>query len=745
MHTEVFDEIVNCAAKWFCKSLKLQYPDEDSQLYLKYQKQALIILRSELLNDQHLSALELAAKCGAVELVEKMVQIHKIFATKKKDMYQYDVTDLLPDTIVNKVFDDVSVNENQGLMKMHRSKSRSPSVFHVPESSKHIPNIKSEKNTVSLLSVVVKAKPLNVANEMLNIVPLRQIVTDYWVIYQYIYGILMIVHVTYMTLYSIYGIPAARDAAAAHIAQINNATLDTTATINNAFIAFLPWPALLLVYQIYYFILRVYRCARKLDHEEPAFAEIEGDLYSLSNLPMIFMSLLLFYLPNIASLSFSALILLWFRMYYASDSYQAYILASCLLIGWLMTINFSHGFEAVHGFTQMLSNIFVRDVVRFFFLYMYILLAFGFAFEALIQLSGDLQAEFPDTGRVFQQTFGMMIGAGDLMVEDIEVKFSKNGYNAAYYKFLYLTYALVTVVVLLNLLIAMMSDSYTEVKEREGTSYRVESIAMAINLENSIPILPKIFTVLGFKHRNIDYDENTGRYMMTLRREEAEEILEDDLDYTEKMLHKLDGKLDRLRETQDEIWDMVDVLGSRVSKLEKDAADGDEGHDDDDDDDDDDDGGGGSGDDDDSPGYVGNEDNDDDDEDDEVDDESDDQDDQGRGEGKLPFRSTLSAWSESPKNISGNGRFTKPPDGSYPGSDRFKQIPDTVYHDSLSASPNETYIDSVMAKKRKNKTKQNKSVEIYPLLASQNQDGPGNLELIESMENYPPEPDNQKI
>ncbi len=687
----------------------------------------MIILRSELLNDQHLSALELAAKCGAVELVKKMVQIRRIFSTKHKDTYQYDVTDLLPDTIVNKVVDDTTSNHQEVVSQQepHLDKPLSK-VFPGGASKSFIAkrqNVQNEKNIVSLLEMVVKAKPLNVANEMLNIVPLRQIVADYWVIYQYIYGILMILHITYMACYSIYSVPAARDAINAYRTKTSNATLVTDVSPSSAYVAFLIWPLILLAYQVYYIGNKIYRCVRKLDLEEPAFSEIEGRWYSFSNLPSAFLALVLYYLPTITSISFSVLTICWLFMYLDSDPMQSYISATCLLIGWLLTICFSHGFESVHGFTQMLANIFVRDVVRFFFLYMFILLGFGFAFETLIQLSVDLQEEFPDTAIVFQQTFGMMIGAGDLMVEDIDTRFSNHGYSATYFKFLYLTYALVTVVVLLNLLIAMMSDSYAEVKEREGTSYRVESIAMAIRLEKSIPILPKLFTLLGFKNRNIDYDENTGWYMMTLRREEVEEILEEDLDYTEKMLHKLDGKLDRLRETQDEIWDMVDVLGSRVSRLEKDAIESDTGHDDDDnhgdsgDDDDDDD------DDYDSPYFSGHHGYDD----------NDDADGQGGdiGDGKSPFKHTPSGFSR--RELPDNDKFKRPPDVPFSGSYTLMQTPP----EGIKPGPlNDTMADHVTSRKKKKKRKK-KSVDMKPGVEDQSQKGTDILESVVNITNYP--------
>ena len=69
------------------------------------------------------------------------------------------------------------------------------------------------------------------------------------------------------------------------------------------------------------------------------------------------------------------------------------------------------------------------------------------------------------------QVFGVMIGVGDVLgeVDGIEDKFKARGYSPDYLKILHIFYAAITIVVLLNLLIAMMNDSYSEVKAREGT------------------------------------------------------------------------------------------------------------------------------------------------------------------------------------------------------------------------------------------------------------------------------------
>ncbi len=536
---------MNSATTWWCKQHKYQYPDEDSQLFLLYQKQALISLRSEIVNNDGLSAMELAAKSGATDLIERMIQIPKVFVKRGRQDYSYDVTDLLPVTVIQKLFSAENTPVSSATRQQHNIK-----VLKDDERQ-----VLKKKKAVSLLNMIVDVRPLHIADQMLNIVPFRQIVEDYWTVYQYIYWFLMMVHITYMTLLSIYG-----------IASIS----ETVQNKNHCgeFSLFLIWPALLYGYELYLIVTNIFQIAKEFDFTDGVLAKINEKSFIISNVPSFILAIIMHHLAHIMCILFSSMVMLWYLLYLNSDPRQASVLATVLLVGWLFTISFTDSFETVHGFTAMLRNIFIRDVIRFFFLYIFILLGFGFAFEALIQLSEQMKTHFPNHYEVFYHTFAMMIELGDMMVDGIDLKFKDNPFAGRYYKFLHLLYALITIVVLLNLLIAMMSDSYSEVKEKEGTSFRVSCIEMSIRLEKSFPLIPKLFTLIGIKGRNICLDEESQRWILTLPRREAEQEVVEQLDASEKMLAKLDGKLDRLKETQDDVLDRMNALGLRVERIE---------------------------------------------------------------------------------------------------------------------------------------------------------------------------------
>ncbi len=67
---------------------------------------------------------------------------------------------------------------------------------------------------------------------------------------------------------------------------------------------------------------------------------------------------------------------------------------------------------------------------------------------------------------------------GYILSDDLDSLFDSLGlaHVASYARFVYILYIALTTIILLNRLIAMMTDSYAEVKAIEGTIWRVGSI-----------------------------------------------------------------------------------------------------------------------------------------------------------------------------------------------------------------------------------------------------------------------------
>merc|ERR1719411_702369 len=62
----------------------------------------------------------------------------------------------------------------------------------------------------------------------------------------------------------------------------------------------------------------------------------------------------------------------------------------------------------------------------------------------------------------------------------------------------------------------MMSDSYSDVVSKEGTTWRVSSVKLALYIEKSMPFLPAFFKLIQIKKIPMKQDEKSGRWIMML-------------------------------------------------------------------------------------------------------------------------------------------------------------------------------------------------------------------------------------
>ena len=452
-------------------------PDSQSEVYQRYRRVALTRLTSEIPNSERLTVNMLAARRGAKDLLERILHVPKVYVFQKEKNFLFDVTDLTHETMAD-----------NNLSKEKKASRVSPTDAAGLDSS--------EKTSYSCLDLIVRSPNLLVASQMLDIIPVQHIVGDYWSAYQWMYGTIMVVHLVYMSLLSAYAIPL-----------INDQDPEIWPHV-----LFLTWPCGFLLFEFYFFIVSIITKCRKKDIQtKQSVQQSQGNIISRTFDRLL--NWIISNLSHITSLLFSSLVITWFVLYLTSTpTKQAYVLAVALIIGWIHTIAFTEGFESVHAFTIMLKNIIVRDMTRFLFLYLLVMFGFALAFKCFFSLpDSTLSDSYPDAWSIYFVTFNMMIGMGDIFDDTLDAH-----PNATFIKVLYLFYIILTTVILLNLLIAMMTDSYAAVKAREGTTWRVGSVRLAIDLEKNMPFLPKVFKFLGIKHNPLHFDPDTKRWMMTI-------------------------------------------------------------------------------------------------------------------------------------------------------------------------------------------------------------------------------------
>ena len=495
-------------------------PDSQSEIYDKYRRTALVRLTSQLPNEERLTVSMLAARRGAKDLLERILHTPKVYVFQKEADFLFDVTDLTHETMA-----DIDWNKEK----------KASRVSPIQASRITLPGLEPlEKTSYSCLDLIVRSPNVQVANQMLDITPVQQIVGDYWSAYQWMYGSIMLIHLTYMSLLSSYAIPLIND---------KNPSVWP-------YMLFLSWPCAILLFELYYIIVSLINRLKKKDIQTKQSLQSNGNIISQT------FDCLLNKLSHITAVIFSSLVIAWYVLYLTSSSTnQAHVLAVSMILGWLYTIAFTEGFESVHAFTIMLKNIIIRDMTRFLFLYFLVMFAFALAFQCLFSLAANLAATYPDAWSIYFITFNMMIGMGDIFDDTFD-----DNPNATFIKILYLFYIVLTTVILLNLLIAMMTDSYAAVKAREGTTWRVGSVRLAVELEKSMPFLPKVFKFIGIKHNPLHFDLDTERWMMTIPKREVVFNKEITRDSAIEAIGRLDKEMREMKLQYSDISDRIQIL-----------------------------------------------------------------------------------------------------------------------------------------------------------------------------------------
>ena len=521
--------LVKNAAWWWCTRDNLFPPDEDSDLYVTKSQEALHYLLERIPNSDGHSVLQYAISLGGIEVLDRIYNIENVYRFTDRDQIRFDVTNMTPQTLEVPAKDVsgsavFSTAQKRTFKASFGQASVAPSDYSysgkstVAEGGVEKESASSLRQTVlaeSGLEIVVSMADEVTATRVLDVLPINFLIIDYWTIYRFIYLTLMVIHLVHMGLFSGISIPKA--------AQRWNHTKDTLSDFDTdpAYGCLLIWPCLILLYSCIYLLSQMigYWSRDKMDRK-PLFKERPKELFD--TLFVVF-DWLMSYISMITAVAFGVLSIVWYVTYSWKARAQVYYLAVVLILGWLYSIHFTKGFQTVHAFSIMLKYIIIRDISRFLFIYSFVLLGFAFAMHALFQISEPMRESYPTGGHSLFTTFNMMIGMDEIFDEDSDENYSSVGSSSVYLRVAYLFYIILSTIVLLNLLIAMMSDTYNDIKSREGTTWRVGSLSMALRIELSLPLLGRGLRMLrnwsaSFPVEQQQSRDGKVRYYLTLAR-----------------------------------------------------------------------------------------------------------------------------------------------------------------------------------------------------------------------------------
>ena len=383
---------------------------------------------------------------------------------------------------------------------------------------------------LSALDTIVNMSDEVVASELLNKIPLTQLVESYWSIYRWIYFVIMIVHIIYMWIFSSAAIDTALLFAASgesdgqatadssegnkaivkrqlesdgdtNFESLNNitSTADTPTVSEIAesfhyhFILLLFYPLAMLILTCYFEAIRIisWYNLQRAQPKQKFRDRISSALAGILDWPYRAISFAIECLTTISCLMFTICMLIWYVKLVQRDWYRNYYLSICLIFGWLLTINYTRGFQTLHSFKNIMKSIVMSDMLRFFMVYIFILIGFSLGFHALLgYIDGALEKQPTPADSVFFNLRNFLSPADIFEFDDFKA-FDKTG-GGIYVKVAYLIFSFLLGLILINILIAMMNDSYIRVNEMEQITFRLGSLRQALVMFRCFPIIIRL-------------------------------------------------------------------------------------------------------------------------------------------------------------------------------------------------------------------------------------------------------------
>jgi hypothetical protein len=202
------------------------------------------------------------------------------------------------------------------------------------------------------------------------------------------------------------------------------------------------------------------------------------------------------YVSHVSALAFSASTLAWYIMYAYGSNHHHYCeaIAAVFIFGWMHTITYVKMFKDWHAFASIFKQIVAKDVTRFAYIFVFVLMSFSFAIHAL---SNSIYPPVSVHARTLAETIYLTfcltvtVTVGGLLDVSTEPHYEEAGGNIHLLHIVFAGYICLSTIILLNMLIAMMNSTYSAVRSTKATTWRVESLRTALWVERKVPLLKR--------------------------------------------------------------------------------------------------------------------------------------------------------------------------------------------------------------------------------------------------------------
>ena len=440
---DVIKVVVNNCVRWWCTEKRMKVPTDDPEIYQQYKRQAILYLVHDIRNKTNNSVMAYAFKYGANKFLEFLMTMPDVMMFQVGEKIYYDVSNVTPST---------NISDRKSTHRMSNSNKVSVYDQDKDATGRYV-------HAVANIELLVSLEKLSRASQVLDIAPVRQVERMYTSICAWAYAFFLILHVVYMSVYTYIGIDIS--------AKFRNITAlsYSDSHVIAAYVIVPLEPIVLLTL----FLAYMYRLFRGVD--------------KLNSSVLVYIIIIIY-----ATLSIT-----WLGLIGHQHSNHDYVLAVALCIGWLGSLSFTRGFKGIHYFYKMLIHMIFNDVFRFAIVFGFVLVAFSFAFHALFQVSDSIATTYETPGDTLFLSFNMMLGMAEIFDADFDSGMAAVGRTATFAKVVYLFYIALSAIILLNLLIAMMNDSYSTILRGQKVAWRMDAILLGIGVEKLMPWFLRVF------------------------------------------------------------------------------------------------------------------------------------------------------------------------------------------------------------------------------------------------------------
>ena len=361
------------------------------------------------------------------------------------------------------------------------------------------------KRPQDFLQTLSKINPPVKVSDELERFPMELLAKHQWYVYQIFIIAFMVLHMTIMVWYtgesmtSLHGVNISLFSSN----HVNTGSADFLIMVYAVLLVTIPL-VLFLYWEIY--AIRQNEVAIYKDRAKfSSYVEAEGALLNSITYVVAFLAEHITRIVMTIFISSSIFtLILSYQIDRITVEYYAWIKGVAILSGWIIVLLIARAYNPIYAFMSAMKYIIVKNMVPFVIFYLILTIAFGCAIQLQFQLLSEETVADSEYGSVaFRFFFNsvpyvvlelVIMTAGmdtDLKhIQNVGYLFEIDKYKSFVTELLIFVYGLISIILLLNLLIATMNDTYSGVILEQGKGWRQYQVRSLFDLWVELKSLP---------------------------------------------------------------------------------------------------------------------------------------------------------------------------------------------------------------------------------------------------------------